>query len=106
MHLLSREAADAAARVPALDQYGVLWRGDDWVALSPINARLIGAFLAAPGKVLDRRTLGRAGWPDGVPNERSVDSRIKVLRRRVSPLGVRISTVRGHGYLAEFGISD
>jgi DNA-binding response OmpR family regulator len=106
MQLLPREDAAAAGRVPVLDEYGVLWRDDDWVALSPIAARLIGAFLAAPGKVLDRRALGRAGWPGGVPNERSVDSRIKVLRRRVAPLGVRIYTVRGHGYLAEFGTTS
>jgi DNA-binding response OmpR family regulator len=83
----------------------VLRRGDDWVALSPIAARLIGAFLETPGKVLDRRTLGRAGWPAGVPSERSVDARIKLLRRRVAPLGVRIYTVRGYGYLAEFRVS-
>ena len=104
MQLLPREDASASDRVPVLDEFGVLWRGDDWVALSPIAARLVSAFLTAPGRVLDRRTLGRAGWPDGVPNERSVDSRIKVLRRRVAPLGVRIFTVRGHGYLAEFGV--
>jgi DNA-binding response OmpR family regulator len=105
MQVLSHEDAGRSVPGPVLDEYGVLWRGDVWVALSPIGARLMAAFLASPGKVLDRRTLGRAGWPDGVPNERSVDSRIKVLRRRVSPLGVRISTVRGHGYLAEFGVT-
>src|SRR6185503_13177824 len=57
MQLLPREDAPASDRVPVLDEFGVLWRGDDWVALSPIAARLVSAFLAAPGRVLDRRTL-------------------------------------------------
>lgn len=91
--------------MPTLDEYGLLWRGESWTALSPIEARLIEAFLSRPGRVLGRQALGRAGWPEGVPNDRSVDARIKALRERVAPLAVRIHTVRGHGYLAEFDAS-
>jgi two-component system response regulator TctD len=86
---------------PVVDDDGLLRRRGQWVALSPIETRLARAFLERPGQLLGRKTLGNAGWPDGVPNDRSVDSRIKTLRRRVGPLGLRIHTIRGRGYLAD-----
>jgi DNA-binding response OmpR family regulator len=85
---------------PAVDAYGLLRGGSAWVALSPIEARLAREFLDHPGQLIGRERLGAAGWPDGVPGARSVDSRIKTLRRRVEPLGVKIHTIRGRGYLA------
>jgi Transcriptional regulatory protein, C terminal len=86
---------------PILGDHGLLWRGTRWVALSPIEARLTAAFVARPGRVLSRARLEKTGWPDGRPSERSVDARIKALRRRVAPVGMRIHTVRGQGYIAE-----
>ena len=86
---------------PILGDHGVLWRGAQWVALSPIEARLTGAFLARPGRVLSRQRLEQLGWPDGLPSNRAIDARIKVLRERLAPIGLRIHTVRGQGYLAE-----
>ncbi|HWS44469.1 MAG TPA: winged helix-turn-helix domain-containing protein [Acidimicrobiia bacterium] len=91
----------ASAITPIVDDHGVIWRGDDWIVLSPIETRLMTEFLGRPGRVVGRARLERFGWPDGVPNARAIDARIKTLRRRVGPLGVRIHTVRGHGYLAE-----
>jgi hypothetical protein len=86
---------------PILGDHGVLWRGAQWVALSPIEARLTGAFLARPGRVLSRQRLEQLGWPDGLPSSRAIDARIKVLRERIAPIGLRLHTVRGQGYLAE-----
>jgi DNA-binding response OmpR family regulator len=102
MQVFQRDPADRLSTLPTLDEYGLLRQGATWVALSPIEARLIEAFLSRPGRVLGRNTLAHAGWPNGVPNARSVDSRIKALRKRVAPLALRIHTVRGHGYLADF----
>ena len=105
MQVFERDSAELPT-FPTLDEYGLLRQGSTWVALSPIEARLVEAFLSHPGKVVSRSTLARAGWPEGVPSPRSVDSRIKALRKRVSPLAMRIFTVRGHGYLAEFNAAD
>ncbi|HEX4492516.1 MAG TPA: winged helix-turn-helix domain-containing protein [Acidimicrobiia bacterium] len=91
---------------PVVDDDDILRRAGEWVALSPIEARLARAFLENPGRLLGRTTLGRAGWPGGVPNDRSVDSRIKTLRRRVTALGLHISTVRGRGYVADVDRTD
>jgi DNA-binding response OmpR family regulator len=86
---------------PMLDDHGVLWRGNEWIALSPIEARLTAAFLATPGTVLDRRQLEVVGWSKSLEGSRALDARIKVLRPRVEPAGLLIHTVRGQGYLAE-----
>lgn len=93
--------SQASVARPILGDHGVVWRGPTWVALSPIEERLTAAFLARPGRVLSRGRLEQLGWPSGVPNGRAIDARIKVLRTRVAPVGVRIHTVRGQGYLAE-----
>ena len=95
--LRSRASVDR----PILGDHGVVWRGSVWVALSPIEERLTAAFLELPGRVLSRRRLETAGWPDGLPSSRAIDARIKVLRERVAAIGMRIHTVRGQGYLAE-----
>ena len=91
----------ASVARPILGDHGVVWRGSSWVALSPIEERLTAAFLARPGRVLSRGRLEQLGWPSGVPNNRAIDARIKVLRTRTAPIGMRIHTVRGQGYLAE-----
>jgi len=91
----------ASANKPIVDDHGVIWRGEAWTALSPIEARLVRVFLSRPGRVISRGRLEQAGWPDGPPNARAIDARMKMLRRRVAPLGLRIHTVRGQGYLAE-----
>ena len=91
----------ASVMRPMLDDHGVLWRGSDWIALSPIEARLTAAFLAAPGSVLDRAHLEMVGWSKALGTSRALDARIKVLRPRVASAGLIIHTVRGQGYLAE-----
>jgi two-component system response regulator TctD len=87
--------------MPHLDAADLLWRGDEWVALSPIERAVLGAFLEAPGIVVTRRQLGAAGWPNGVPGPRAVDVYVKRLRRRVAGFGLQIHTVRSRGYLLE-----
>ena len=91
----------ASVERPILGDHGVVWRGPVWIALSPIEERLTAAFLARPGRVLSRQRLEQLGWPEGIPNSRAIDARIKVLRTRIANVGMRIHTVRGQGYLAE-----
>jgi len=92
-----------ASRVPepVLDEFDVLWRGDEWTALAPIEARLVEVLLARCGSVVSRRELGAAAWPDGVPGGRAVDARLRRLRDRVEPLGIQIHNVRRRGLMLE-----
>ncbi len=86
---------------PVLDEFDVLWRGDRWSALAPIEARMIGVLLARCGSVVSRRELGAAAWPDGMPGTRAVDARLRRLRDRVEPLGLQIHNIRRRGLMLE-----
>jgi hypothetical protein len=86
---------------PTMDEFDVLWRGNRWAALAPIEARIMEVLLARCGNVVSRRDLATAAWPAGVPGPRAVDARLRRLRDRVEPLGLRIHNVRRRGLLLE-----
>ena len=88
---------------PMLDQDGVLHHREAWVALPPVEARLMTALLERPGAVVSRDVLARSGWPLGAPGRNALDVHVLRLRRRVDPLGMVIRTVRSRGYLLESG---
>lgn len=101
VEMLDRRLRSRASVVPELDGDGVLRVGPSWVSLPPVEARLAGALLARYGAVVSRETLGRAGWPDGVPGRNALDVHVLRLRRRLAPLHLAIRTVRARGYLLE-----
>jgi DNA-binding response OmpR family regulator len=98
---LERRARSRAADRPTLDDDGVLRVNGDWVPLPPVEARLTAALLERAGAVVSRDALGRAGWPDGSPGRNALDVHVLRLRRRLTPLGLAIRTVRSRGYLLE-----
>ena len=83
---------------PRLDDNGRLYVGTQWVALSPIECRLISALLDRFGSVVSRATLTRSGWPSGEPSRNQLDVHVLRLRRRVEPLGLSLRTLRARGY--------
>ena len=86
---------------PVLDDFGVLRVNGAWVALPPLEARLAEALLDRIGAVTSRELLIRAGWPDGAPGRNALDVHVLRLRRRLTPVGLAIRTVRSRGYLME-----
>jgi DNA-binding response OmpR family regulator len=98
---LARRARSRAADRPTLDDDGVLRVNGDWVPLPPVEARLTAALLDRTGAVVSRDALSRAGWPDGSPGRNALDVHVLRLRRRLTPLGLAIRTVRSRGYLLE-----
>ncbi len=93
----------ARAPEPVLDEFDVLWRGDRWVALAPIEARLLDALLQRCGTMVSRCDLGAAAWPGGVPGARAVDARLCRLRTRIAALGLTVHNVHRWGLLLEVG---
>jgi DNA-binding winged helix-turn-helix (wHTH) protein len=85
---------------PALED-GVLRVNGSWVAIPPVEGRLLSALLERPGAVVSRAALARAGWPERQPDRNTLDVHIGRLRRRISPVGMRLATVRSRGYLLE-----
>jgi DNA-binding response OmpR family regulator len=92
---------DAAGAGPELDDFGVLRVNGSWVALPPLEARLAEALIERLGAVTSRELLIRAGWPDGAPGRNALDVHVLRLRRRLTPVGLAIRTVRSRGYLME-----
>jgi len=99
--LLDRTEPDVRSQ-PELDADGVLRVGRHLVVLPPQEARLLGALLASPGRLVPREALVAAVWPDGPATVRTaLDNRVKNLRRRLGAVPLRIHTLRGRGLLVE-----
>jgi DNA-binding response OmpR family regulator len=98
---LNRKAQSRAVVAPELDEDGVLRAGAGWVPLPPVEARLTSALIDRYRSVVSRDSLARAGWPTGAPGRNALDVHVLRLRRRISPLGLSIRTVRSRGYLLE-----
>ena len=101
LHALARRTANGAPDVPTIDADGLLWVGQRWVSLPPVESRLTAALVARFGAVVSRDQLGRAGWPDGPTGRNALDVHVLRLRRRVAKVGLAIRTVRSRGYLLE-----
>lgn len=91
----------SAEEPPSLDDDGVLRAQGAWVAVPPVEARLLRALVDRFGTVVSRETLSRAGWPERSPDRNVLDVHMLRLRRRVAPVGLAIRTVRSRGYLLE-----
>ena len=68
--------------------------------LTPTEFRLLAALAARPGKVVRRRNLISAGWPDGaIVHDNTLDAYVARSRRKLRALDVpdEIATVRGVG---------
>lgn len=101
MQGLAVRAASHDRGAPRLDDDSVLHHHGSWVALPPVEARLMAALLERSGAVVSREALARAGWPEGAPGRNALDVHVLRLRRRVAALGLVIRTVRSRGYLLE-----
>ncbi len=98
------------ARPPRVTPYlgadGILRLGDDWVSLSPLEARLVSALLARPDAVVTRQGLIEQGWPqvgEDPPNPRrnTLDAHMLRLRHRLPAVGLTVRTIRSRGYMLE-----
>jgi two-component system response regulator MprA len=75
--------------------------GDQRVALTPTEFRLLAALAAQPGEAVRRTTLVGAAWPEGaIVHDNTLDVYIARLRRKLSGLdgAPGIATVHGVGY--------
>jgi two-component system OmpR family response regulator len=101
--LLRRNTSEIAPSEgrPVLDRARhALVVGQDEVALTPTEYRLLERLMAAPSTVVRRHSLVAAAWPQGtLASDNTLDSYIRRIRNKLEPLDVAwISTVRGVGY--------
>jgi DNA-binding response OmpR family regulator len=102
--LLRRSGADPGTDVAGLRLNPVthaVHRGEEQVALTPTEFRLLAALAAQPDGVVRRIDLVRAAWPDGaIVHDNTLDQYIARLRRKLRELDAdaAIATVHGVGY--------
>ena len=100
-------AAEQASRVPpiALDESRFEARvGGKPLNLTPVEFRLLAKLMAQPGRVFSRQQLMDALYRDHrVVSERTVDSHVKNLRRKLADAGSDpVASVYGVGYRLEW----
>jgi two-component system alkaline phosphatase synthesis response regulator PhoP len=82
----------------SLDEHRVTLAGKP-VALTHLELKLLLAFLRQPERVLTRSLLLQSVWNSTTASTRTVDKHVETLRRKLPPVGKKLETVVGVGYL-------
>jgi DNA-binding response OmpR family regulator len=93
------ERAQASLVAVTLVDGRCLRRGPVTVALSPLEARLAGLLLVAPGELVTRAELDASLWPPGPPSPTALDDVAYRLRKRMRTVGLDVLAARGRGFL-------
>ena len=99
-NLMARTQATTPGLV-RIDENGWVTYRSSRVELTPHQADLLEPLKERFGVVVSRAELVTAGWPGEPPSANALEASIARLRQRLSPLGLRIRTVRSRGYLLE-----
>ena len=86
--------------VPSLDEHGQLSHRGETVFLSVTDQRIAEVLVEHFGQVVSEETLLERARPDN-RNDQTLRVNVSRLRRRVAPIGLAITCVRGHGYLMQ-----
>jgi DNA-binding response OmpR family regulator len=109
---LPADERDVAARVlglthrlrpvdrPRVDDHDRLVFAGEWVALSPIEARLMSVLSVHYEAVVTLEQLCEHGW-DEAPRLNALRVHLTRLRRRLDPLGLELRTVRSKGFVLQ-----
>ena len=100
--LSSRTAPDRLESGPLVleQESGRAYLDGEPAGLSPVESLMLAALLRNAGRTLARGELLREMHGEGGGNvrDRTVDTTIVSLRRKLGPVGARIETIRGTGY--------
>ncbi len=86
--------------VPVLDEHGQLSHRGESVFLSNTDKRIALVLIEQFGRVVSEESLLERARPEG-GNDQTLRVNVSRLRRRIAPLGLAITCVRGHGYLLQ-----
>ena len=86
---------------PQLGDLGLLRYDGRWVALSEKEEIACSLLLAAWSDVVPKAELAKVLWPEAPVGPSLLRTLIFRLRRRLKPLGLTVSTIRGRGFLLE-----
>ena len=76
-----------------------VWVDEVAVHLTRIEFELLRYFLEHPNQVVDRNTLLGDLWPDAVVTNRTVDTHMANLRKKIKGFTASLETIYGAGYI-------
>lgn len=86
--------------VPTLDEHGQLTHRGESVFLSMTDQRIADVLVGQFAQVVSEETLLNRAQFDG-RNDQTLRVNVSRLRRRIAPIGLAITCVRGHGYVMQ-----
>ncbi len=101
---LSAGAGIAPGEETALGDTIVQWdrqevlRGSERIPLTTKEIGMLRLFVENPGRVLTRESILDRVWSERYITDRTIDSHIKELRKKIPPLVKMLKTVYGSGY--------
>jgi hypothetical protein len=99
--------ASRQRRRPRLDDDGLLWVGDAWVDISPGQVPTVRLLVDRLGQVIRYEEMAEACESAGASGHiAAVKAHLTRLERRLSPLGLRLRSVRARGHLLELCPED
>jgi DNA-binding response OmpR family regulator len=84
---------------PTVDSYGILRQDHTLVFLAPAEQRLASALVEHFGEVVPLQTIREHGRDETEPSLTSLRVHTTRLRQRIASLGLRISCIKGVGYI-------
>jgi two-component system, OmpR family, alkaline phosphatase synthesis response regulator PhoP len=97
-------AAAAVGEVTQIGEYKVHWSrqeaslDDVFIPLTAKEAGMLRLFVENPGRVLTRDIILERVWAETYITDRTIDSHVKELRKKLPPLSKMLKTVYGTGY--------
>lgn len=76
-----------------------VWVNGEGVKLTRIEFELLRYFLEHPNQVVDRQKLLGDLWPDAVVTNRTVDTHVANLRKKIKGFSYPLETIYGSGYI-------
>jgi hypothetical protein len=84
---------------PVVESWGQVSYDGRSEILSPIEHAITEALVARFGSAVYEQQLLTHGWPDGDGTPTALRVHVYRLRKRLAPLGLTITTLRGRGYI-------
>ena len=76
-----------------------VWVNEDSVKLTRIEFELLRYFMEHPNQVVDHQKLLGDLWPDAVVTNRTVDTHVANLRKKIKGFSYPLETIYGSGYI-------
>lgn len=76
-----------------------VWVNSESVKLTRIEFELLRYFMEHPNEVIDRQKLLGDLWPDAVVTNRTVDTHVANLRKKIKGFSFPLETIYGSGYI-------